>query len=642
MDDKPTFDSDNLVKSGGMYESLEKVKYISIEGTSESDEDIVIRNNNEDIVKIAPNYVDVKNLRSNGIPVLTENDTDDFATKDELGKKQDVIKNITEENTSDDNEEIVVLSDNEEVCKINKDGFNAKNIKSNGVPVLTENDIAKETGVSPELEKEVIFGESESNPSLIITEEGIKVKSISDLEGNPISNDAEGINYDNTLSELKATNVQEAIDELVEKDKGIVFNVADINHIIVLGQSLALGATSSGADYSNFRNSLMFSKGVGISDTPIDATKLGNFVNAKKQTSEQPVIAMSKEFLNLMQDEDDISDFDSYGLQTLITTYGFGGQKITVLLARIEDIKTIISTAYNNAVESGKTYAVAGIGWAQGEADRNVNAAGAQTYYNNLKSMFDQLNTYIKNLTGQKEDVQFITYQTSSWATYSNSNKIPYIGLEQLKLSKDASNICMGAATYQEVYQEDNVHMVTNSYRLLGANMGAALKRRIIDHKDFESIYVKKKRVYSADSKYIIELKMNVPYPPLVFDNINPVSSEAQVFHDKDSGDVVNIPFYGFEIMNADHTTYTDEHGQYSENNWNVQNIIESVSIKRGDTINIVCNSDPTGLELWYARRGNQGGGYLRDSQGDTVKITSSANSVMRVDNFCPIFMLNI
>lgn len=635
----------------GLSKKTENISTESV--TAEEDAIVFETDGGVQVGKIDNNGADFVNLKKNG---------DEIATKTEVNKKQDTLiagKNITigadgktisaeggvgdlpitKESETSEEDAIVFETDNgTQVGKIDSNGADFKNLSKDGKSVLTtedklvegegihiEGNVISATGgvgdlpISKETTAEEVdlieFCDEQGKPVMKITPDKVMVSKITDIDGNPIGKDEVFAKYD----------------------------MADINHFFVIGQSLALGQAGTYASYNNFRNSLMFDYGGTISVTPVDSEMLGGLKNSTRIGSECPVLSMSEEFYNLLEEENKIEDFDDYGFSSLITTYGFGGRSVTVFLDQIDDIKTIILTAYENAVKLGKTYSVAGIGYVQGEADRNANDEKAIIYHDRVHSLFSQINEYVKSLTGQKEDVQFVMYQTSSWATYSNADRVQRIGLMQDKLSKEYDNYCLGSATYQFEYQEsDNVHMVTNSYRLLGASLGTALKRRIVDHKRVNSISVMSTRIFSCENKYVIELKMYAPCYPLVFDNTSPVNGQPLKFYDKESGEEVVIPYQGFELMNSDHTTYLNSVSQYAEQNWHSVDIIESVSIKRGDTINIVCNSNPNGLELWYARRGNQGGGYLRDSQGDSVKISSSSTDTIRVDNWCPIFTIKL
>lgn len=122
------------------------------------------------------------------------------AVSAKLSDLSEKTSNIIKNKTTAAEDEIIITNKNEDeiILEIADSGVSAKNLKSNGIDIIDELDkkVTKDLlntrtdGINHEqsqsAENEVIFGKSEENPSLVIGEESVKVKSITDLQGNPI------------------------------------------------------------------------------------------------------------------------------------------------------------------------------------------------------------------------------------------------------------------------------------------------------------------------------------------------------------------------------------------------------------------------------------------------------------------------
>lgn len=131
-------DFTNVANWIGVDDALENVSEISKTDTSDDDNFVSIEDEEGNtVVKITPDGVDAKNLKSNGVDVLTESDKDDLATKEDI----EILDMITEDETSDDTEEQSWQSDNgeETFAAIGTYGIKAKAYYDiNGNPIPTE------------------------------------------------------------------------------------------------------------------------------------------------------------------------------------------------------------------------------------------------------------------------------------------------------------------------------------------------------------------------------------------------------------------------------------------------------------------------------------------------------------------------
>jgi hypothetical protein len=204
------------------------------------------------------------------------------------------------------------------------------------------------------------------------------------------------------------------------------------------------------------------------------------------------------------------------------------------------------------------------------------------------------------------------------------------------EIAQEMSNVSLGMCMYQLPYNSDLTHIWLFGTRIMGATMGYFAYQRCIKGNKINSISYKRHNVYSMNGKYIIEIEFNVPYPPLVIDRKSLFDANKSLTY-KDFNGETNVPNIGFEIMNSDwdygEDVIWDSNGEHLPTviNWKSDINIESATIVRGNTVKIICDKNPAGKELWYARRGNQCGGYIRDSmfvsENKSIYIDTSQNT---------------
>ncbi len=208
---------------------------------------------------------------------------------------------------------------------------------------------------------------------------------------------------------------------------------------------------------------------------------------------------------------------------------------------------------------------------------------------------------------------------------------------------------------YPFKFKSDSTHVESFGARNAGANMGVFAKRLTVDNDtNLDFLHVIKTTVFQAGSKWVINLQCAVPIPPLVIDTKDVENnSQDKVYTKHEQGSVqtpVTVDNAGFEIMTSNWTQKTDtdiiDGNQWTIGwtapkltNWNNLNIIENVEIIHGTNIKITCNADPKGNELWYARRGCQGGGFIHDSQSAMITIKGKEYPVY---NWMPVFMIKL
>jgi len=385
--------------------------------------------------------------------------------------------------------------------------------------------------------------------------------------------------------------------------------LSDYFQIIIYGQSLSVGG--SFVESIDFFDSKTFTGGILTNYDPDTAgaanTYFGSALIALPATgTETQGKGLSRLIKQLIRDENKIALADQ-GFTPVVNAAGTGGQSWSVLSNITSDeyrrLLESVRRGKDFALAAGKSYSAPVLCYIQGE--NSGDRVGTTTeWYNKLDSLFTSLNTDIKLITGQTEDVQFLVYQIASDMTKGTG-----VPLAFLKIAQEKANVHFGCSMYQFDYV-DALHVSSNATRIMGAMMGVVAKRAIVDKTKMLPISRISHTIQKneAGTLWVIKMKMNVPVKPLVWD----------------------------ETINSLFTTAPAHKGFIIKNGSNVD-IVTNVTISHGDTINVFCSANPAGLNMSYAIGGRDSGGNLRDSQGDSLTI-SCAGVNKRVDNWCPMF----
>ena len=394
-------------------------------------------------------------------------------------------------------------------------------------------------------------------------------------------------------------------------------------HIVMYGQSLMLGTTSVPVISNHQRyHTLMFKGGIRSGYDMEDSTYYDAFVplvekevkskSTGARMGETPASGFSEVMIDLLTREnrrvfDTISKSGYSKIRLLISAPAQGSTSVKDLIAGQywERFKTDITKAKQLASKAGMVYNVPVILWNQGERDIDEKTP-PEEYKTLMRELQHKAGLFIKSVTHQKNTVRVILYQTSSHNVRKTIN-YPDIANAQYELAKAEPYITMSAPTYFLPYSPDNVHLTNTGSKWNGAIHAIAAKRIIFDQKDWRPVFVKSTSFKGKN----IELKFQVPHPPLMFDTVavsNPGNFGFRVFS--------NI---GIEIKIT-----------------GVQIVKNAVRIK---TIQAVTH----GCIVWYGNNGNSTGaqngarGNLRDSQGKLYQINISGDE-KRLDNWSPVF----
>lgn len=260
-----------------------------------------------------------------------------------------------------------------------------------------------------------------------------------------------------------------------------------------------------------------------------------------------------------------------------------------------------IATAYKIAQERGLEFYVPAVCWMQGESD--IVEYPDYDYKEYFHRMYNDLNTDIKQVTHQIDDIRIICYQSSTVTKglrykYNSYNATePQTPTAQMELIRDDTLVWASGPTYPYDFVNESLHIDAVGQRKIGL-LAAKSALGIIRNEKREIGLVPMS--YEIDGNNI-RIVFNVPSPPLCFDTIN----------------VKKVDNYGFNVIRRDGV-----------------DVVMNVMIEKG-TIIIHCSESPKYCKLRYGINGEflKGGrrvgprGNLRDSE-------------MRIPNWCLIFEL--
>ena len=304
------------------------------------------------------------------------------------------------------------------------------------------------------------------------------------------------------------------------------------------------------------------------------------------------------------------------GQDTILCIFpgGHGQNTITQLMKPVDPYNKFIEEiayAYNTAQELGWEFQIPAICWMQGESDI---AEYPDTDYKALfHQMYNNLNTDIKQITHQANDIRVICYQTNALTKGDKFKNNNYLGTEsltpeiQMEMVRDDSLIWAMGPTYPYDFVREALHIDAVGQKRIG-DLAAKSALGILRYKPrFIGLVPMETKVEGNT----VSILFNVPTPPLCFDTVQ----------------VTKADHYGFNIIRQDNT-----------------DIVSNV-VLQGDTIIITCMKSPIGCRIRYGVNGEfrKGGrlhgprGNLRDSQGKTRKVTINGKTYPQ-DNWCYIF----
>lgn len=282
------------------------------------------------------------------------------------------------------------------------------------------------------------------------------------------------------------------------------------------------------------------------------------------------------------------------GEDTIICVFpgGHGMNTIQQLMKPSEPYNKFIkeiATAYKKAQARGWEFYVPAVCWMQGESD--IVEYPNYDYKEYFHRMYNNLNTDIKQVTHQKDDIRIICYQSTTVTKglrYKANNYYatePITPTAQMELIRDDSLIWASGPTYPYDFVNESLHIDAVGQQNIG---------RLAAKSALGIIRNKKRNIGLVPMGYHVEgndirIDFNVPCPPLCFDSIQ----------------VKKIDNYGFNVISRDGV-----------------DIVSDVTIEENSVV-IRCAESPQNCKLRYGINGEflKGGrkvgprGNLRDSE---------------------------
>lgn len=335
--------------------------------------------------------------------------------------------------------------------------------------------------------------------------------------------------------------------------------VAQINHALAAGQSLAVGAmgtpplsTAQPHQHLTFIAGPKASKagnGFGAVNPGVDAWKpLAEDTSAADGGAgrgETTCSGTANFFSEFAAVENGVapSDFVIFG-----STAGKGGASITELelgAPWFQMIRDHIDAAHSLSIAAGKTYAVTAMPFIQGEANVNVPMAGS-AWRSKVAKLQDDVTAYAQSVSGQTAPVYFILYQTA-WkvATYKD------IALAQLDLCKRDPHFVMASPCYHLDFASDQIHLRNTGYIKLSRYIARALKTIAIDKKRPRFVTMKSATVRGSK----LSIKYDAPVLPLMLDTLNLAATTDYGFKVQDDSGAVGVA--DISVENGDTVTMT-------------------------------------------------------------------------------------
>jgi hypothetical protein len=384
--------------------------------------------------------------------------------------------------------------------------------------------------------------------------------------------------------------------------------------IPVYGQSLALGVDAE--RITDFDSLAYFANGRVVTEN-MDH-KFGYFDLDEKKQWVKKVLHFQKHVFELTAYRMAQWLADNTGNDTLICIFP-GGQDGTIIAnlgkgsTPYKKLLNDIKKAYQSAKDRGWNFEMPALCWMQGETD--VNSYPGTNYRELLLQFVKDINSDVKQITGQDRDVEIICYQTNSLTRAEHFNPLAYncpeteVPQTQLELIQNNPFFHASGPTYPYDCVNDIIHIDGYGQQRHGI-LAALAAYDIIKHQKTQRGLLPQK-TECQDTEVIIHFY--VPHPPLRLDTIQ----------------VAKAPNYGFSIITSDN-----------------RNIAKVVYLQ-DNTVHIECSESPQGCRIRYAINGEymKSGrvhgprGNLRDSQGDSLTIIIKGEKYP-IHNWCYQFDL--
>ena len=270
---------------------------------------------------------------------------------------------------------------------------------------------------------------------------------------------------------------------------------AQVNHIIQVGQSLAIGARGVPLLHGQSFDTNFITFAGGPKALPVEAGGIAGDTSSFKPLLED--LASPDGFTQRGETGLWLAAHSLAGAirqrrgstgalgQFLFSASGAGGQGISYFLKSDDpqswwqkNFLPTLRAAKDAANKSGRTYAVPAIMWVQGEANTGSNA-----YDTRLAAVFDAMSDAVFAETGQRP--VFITYTTAFNSLQTAANPVTGRSIAaQVALARSRPDTFLGPAIYAFPHDPDGLHMTAAGYALMGRAFGQQLGSLIADGRE--------------------------------------------------------------------------------------------------------------------------------------------------------------
>ncbi len=276
--------------------------------------------------------------------------------------------------------------------------------------------------------------------------------------------------------------------------------------------------------------------------------------------------------------------------------------------AQAANILTQVTNARRISQLEGKTYKVAAICWIQGESDN-----GNSNYAAQFLVWYDLMNTCIKLITGQSENVAVIL----DGITYGRHTAFPGgilpVDHQKLKMHLELENIVLSGPRYQYLTP---THYSSQSLASKASVFANAIKTQVFDGEEWDILRYQSHSVTGST----IYVNFIVPVPPLQFSipKANSVSQAARTV----------APINGFRVMQDG------------------VNIATNVEIVASNMVKITCSTSPSSATIEYASTmasaNNEIRGILCDSNVEATVFNASDGTPFETRNYAWPFSIKV
>lgn len=368
--------------------------------------------------------------------------------------------------------------------------------------------------------------------------------------------------------------------------QGLYKDMANINMIPIFGQSLSVGAAATLCitKQSKYPAGIMFSTGLLASQKEVDyfsefvplQERDGGVTEDSAGTGETVASGCLEQTIELIQKENGINAYSHFwdSHKFLFVSCGVGSKTISELMTEYyQGLINAIKGGLNVAVKKQYTFNVPAIIYIQGETDQKAEGTDYESYKKQLSEFATNFNLAVKGITGQKNDVKVILYQTCSQNIVSTikyptfTNTAMDIPTAQMELVRDNDMfVACNPAYILDHSEKGMIHLTSVGEKMMGAYCGISLYSILLRDRKIIGLTPNS---FSVDGNNI-KIKYNVPVPPLQFN----------------TSFVKGVENKGFAVLNS------------SDND-----IIKNVSVY-DDEVTIECTENPLGCKLYYGFNG--------------------------------------